>query len=524
MGRGRDRSGPAGVTHALILGLSVLAVGLLTLGALPTGVWHDDGVYLMLGHSLAEGRGLAYGGVLGDLPAPKFPPAYPLLVGGVLALFPAAITESLPFAVVNVVLVALAATILGLWARRSLPGPTVWVAAAVVVACLPGVLWSVVQVALSEPLFLLALVVSLYAAFRIEERDDVDRRWVGLFLSAAALAFFTRTVGIVIPAAMVLSLVLSRRLRLAALLAVASAFWVLPWTLWSRGATDSIPAPLRDVLGAYGSWWIDQIQAAPDAYSAHLPRNAVFLLQSLAGLVVPGARGTLATVLAVVLTGCGVVGLVVLWRRSRFALLLIMGYLGLVWLWPFSSARLLAPIAPVWVLLVLSGPMYLARGGSRMLWRGLAVTVALVSLVLNASGLLTGRHRTALETRARALDNAMTLVEGHVPAGATVGAPEFWASLGLHTQAQGVPSARFLPLQTGAPSWGSPEQQFALWDAAGLDYVLLEQAGGVHGAALDALEGTCPGAVRTIAVEPGLILARLDWDPACRARVLPGRT
>ncbi len=64
----------------LLLACAGLVVGLLLLVSLPPGLWHDDGVYLMLGRALARGEGLAYVGVPGDPAAPKFPPAYPALL------------------------------------------------------------------------------------------------------------------------------------------------------------------------------------------------------------------------------------------------------------------------------------------------------------------------------------------------------------------------------------------------------------------------------------------------------------
>ena len=58
-----------------LLGLGALLGGLLAWTPLPPGIWHDDGVYLMLGRALADGDGLVYLGVPGAPAAPKFPPA-----------------------------------------------------------------------------------------------------------------------------------------------------------------------------------------------------------------------------------------------------------------------------------------------------------------------------------------------------------------------------------------------------------------------------------------------------------------
>ena len=41
-----------------------------------------------------------------------------------------------------------------------------------------------------------------------------------------------------------------------------------------------------------------------------------------------------------------------------------------------------------------------------------------------------------------------------------------------------------------------------MWRAAGLNHLILEQGGQIHGAALDALEAECPGAVNILARMP----------------------
>ena len=49
-------------------------VGIFAWAAVATGVWHDDGAYLLLGKSLADGEGLRYSQVAGSPPGAKFPP------------------------------------------------------------------------------------------------------------------------------------------------------------------------------------------------------------------------------------------------------------------------------------------------------------------------------------------------------------------------------------------------------------------------------------------------------------------
>jgi hypothetical protein len=65
-------------THAsasvfVILGLVLLVVAFAAWRPTPAGVWHDDGVYVMVGNALAAGDGLRYSGVVGAPPAAKSP-------------------------------------------------------------------------------------------------------------------------------------------------------------------------------------------------------------------------------------------------------------------------------------------------------------------------------------------------------------------------------------------------------------------------------------------------------------------
>ena len=106
-----------------------------------------------------------------------------------------------------------------------------------------------------------------------------------------------------------------------------------------------------------------------------------------------------------------------------------------------------------------------------------------------------------------------------VPEDGVVGAPELWAGMALHTGRTVAPSARFDPGGEG-PVWGSNQEQFEVWQAAGIEYVVLENAGRVHKEAVDELDVRCPEAVELIASWRGGMLIRLDWDDQCRTKVL----
>src|SRR5690606_24757374 len=85
--RDHGASATSGWMPFVLLGALVLGVGLAAWRPIPAGVWHDDGVYMLVGRALAEGHGFTYQGVVGAPPAVKFPPVYPLFLAGLWTLF-----------------------------------------------------------------------------------------------------------------------------------------------------------------------------------------------------------------------------------------------------------------------------------------------------------------------------------------------------------------------------------------------------------------------------------------------------
>lgn len=72
---------PGPLPGFLAVSLLALTLGVWAWEPVPAGVWHDDGAYLLLAKSLAEGDGLRYAGVPETPPGAKFPPLYPVTLG-----------------------------------------------------------------------------------------------------------------------------------------------------------------------------------------------------------------------------------------------------------------------------------------------------------------------------------------------------------------------------------------------------------------------------------------------------------
>lgn len=503
---------------ALAVTLVALVVGLVFWEPVAPGVWHDDGAYLLLGKSIADGEGLRYAGVSGSPPGAKFPPGYPALLSASWLLWPEATGQGAAASLLNVVLLALTAGLTWLVARRCVGLAPPW-ALVVLVPWLSADMWRVGMVALSEPLFLLTSVAAMGAALILERRSSA--RWLSLAAVGIAAAFHVRSVAVVLAVALGLALVVRARRRDAAVVLGVVALLVLPWIVWANAAAEALPDTLRDVMGPYGSWLFGQVVSDPGGAVARLLAGGASRGTILFSTMLPGVTGPLLWILGLPALGLALTGLVRGTRKggSGWTLpLFVVGYLVILGLWPHQERRLLVPLLP-WLAVGMAwlGPGRMLRGAGR--W----ATLAWVALFVGGGsvGLLRGLHLESYRVRELMLARAMAAVEEQVPPDGVVGAPELWGGLHLHTGRPVAPSARFLPAARGAP-WGSPEEQYRLWAETGIEYVVLELAGTVHKAAMDELDARCPGAVQLVASWGGGLLVRLAWDEACRARALPG--
>ena len=405
----------------------------------------------------------------------------------------------------------------------------------------------------SEPLFLLLLTLGLLLACRFEattgdrwpwRRPGAAPVWAALVLTMLA-AIHARTVGVALAAAVLLVLWVEGRKRTAWVTAGALGVGMLPWIVWSSRASARIPEILRDVLGSYGPWLLEQIAAYPEAYLAGLHARALGLVDRILAILLPAPSTwepwvddiRVATLLLFV--PAFLLGLDRIWARSRIVVLVLFLYLFVIWLWPFEATRLLVPLVPVLLLVVAAGflwskrpeeeegpyaekptepiPSTLVRG-----WRGVGVAWIVLFSAATAWNLGTGRAGAGYRINAGALARTVQAVEEATPPDAVVGAPEFWAALPLHSGRTSAPSARFLPVRSGGegPSWGTPGEQHRIWALTGIDHLVLEQRGTIHGDALDAVVEACgPGAVEGLASWPEGRLVRLGWDEECRDRL-----
>lgn len=211
----------------LILGL-FLAVLRLNEHVMPAG---DNATYMILGQSLATGQGYR---MISDPRSPQmalYPPGYPLLLAGVLALtgtshnlLAAILPSKLPSVLLFLGVIAL---IYDLLKRRNTFLATM---AALLTAVHPHLLYFAVEVGTEIPY----LFVSLCCLYLFERYKRTTSTFHVIILAVfIALASYIRSIALVLVLAFVPYLFMQRRARHAWLLLIGAGVLVAPWFIYS---------------------------------------------------------------------------------------------------------------------------------------------------------------------------------------------------------------------------------------------------------------------------------------------------
>ncbi len=331
----------------------------------------DDAVLLSLASALRDGTYRELWSV-GTPTHAMYPPVYPLL----LAMIGATGIEELPRVIgLNIFASVVALALTAVLAGRIAP----WLGVATLMVLAPNP--SLVHAAgysMTEPVFT-ALVLATLVALPVGGRSD--RRLV-LAGACAIGASLTRSIGVALIAALLIEWMLERRWRAVALLGAASALTVGSWLVWT------VRAPR---LAAGSSYIADAMYASTVAppplgmlLAERVVRNVPAYLTRAVPVVLeqPAVPGTpIDNLLGLALTlALGTAGTLWLVRRQRVGVLFLAAYAAVMALWPYWFPRLLVPLLPLLVLLLLAGGWSLgARAGHRQ--RGAIVTAAVALLL-----------------------------------------------------------------------------------------------------------------------------------------------
>lgn len=369
-----------------IAALVALAAGVATITTDRIGVFHDDGVYLLIARALAEGQGFVYPQLPGAPAAIHYPPAWPLLLSLVWRVAPSFPDSVGWFKLLNPLILSAAAAGMTIAARRLFgwPGWAALLATLVALVSLPVLILTTFL--LSEPLFIALLFPAVLLAERMR-RDD-SPGVAALAGVMTALLMLTRSIGIVVLIAALAVLVLDRRWRTAAVFGAVTVALVMPWQLYVWASSPGFPPELRGSYGPYLEWIVSGYREGGwELFLASVGLNLRRLLGFAGSLVAPWAPATARGVAGILLIGfVGAAG-VTLWAKDcgRVLVLALLGYLGIAVLWPFHIDRFLWAAWPMLVLVSLAGWHLLAAtlaarasGAARGAARAVAVAAALV--------------------------------------------------------------------------------------------------------------------------------------------------
>jgi hypothetical protein len=475
------------------------------------GVFYDDGIYLALGRSLAEGHGYRLLYLPGAPEAVHYPFLYPAFLAGLWKLWPDFPANVVLFRAANAALMAAFVWLAAASLERVLP--RWWMAPLVLaMAALSVPLMAVTTVLFAEPLFLALAGGACWAADRARESGLAGERRRELKLAVlagtlAGLAALTRSIGVAVVAGVAIAL--AKRPRAATAAAVPAAAVLLPWIAWVAAHADSTDPATRANYGTY----FDLLRQS--GWSWLSARSLVEVMSPLAAISLP-PLGTVIRWLAALAGGAILVlGLSRLRSRAPATGYALLVYLAIVLVWPYGPDRFIWAALPWLAVAFATGvvsALEMTRGLPGSGRRALRAAVALGALLVaggfafnqargHARGAATAAQRGISETMGELLPWIREAADS-----SAVIAGEDEALLWLYTGRRAVPSYLWRVRGREAESLG-PDTLRAYFDRSGVTHVLLTGPGSDAAPTLDSLLGRHPGYLRLVRVWPGSILA-----------------
>ena len=338
----------------------------------------DELTYIALSHSVESGSYRE--SFRPSAPAHvKYPPGYPAWLvavrkatGDRIDLIPA----------VNLVLAASSLLLLFGFAKRLEGG---WFGLIVIAALVlnHGVLW-IGGSYFSEALFILLTTGALVATMRA---DAGDRRWAYVAIVLALLAFLTRSAGIAMVFAVGVWLAIGKRdrselLAYVALGAIAIGGWV------GYASFTRAESPVRGYLFDFNAPGFAANPFSIPKVAMRLARATRDYLTEVLPyeLALPSIPNNyIDNIVWLMLLGIALpVGSMLLWRRSRPALIYLALYAGMLIAFPYRASRLLEPVIPIIMLVFLLGAWEWRRQ-LPVKMRNVAIVVLLIAMSIGAA-------------------------------------------------------------------------------------------------------------------------------------------
>jgi hypothetical protein len=181
-----------------------------------------------------------------------------------------------------------------------------------------------------------------------------------------------------------------------------------PWFVWSSVRAHELPPALAGSYGPYGSWIIGAYREFPGLLATVVRANIGSAIRE-AGVVMFGAFPAFTrTPLLCLLIACTVLGLCLSRRRTIPLVTVLLSYLMLVLVWPYTPGRFIWTYFPLYALAVAAAVRSMTRraryDGVWRIPRTVAVAVACAALLsvvrYDVRGFMGGWHRLAIEPMA----------------------------------------------------------------------------------------------------------------------------
>ena len=362
-------------------GVLIFVVALWAQNSALAGVFYDDGIYLTLAKSLAEGHGYHYAHLPGTPAGIHYPPLYPALLSFIWFVWPLFPANLIVIKLFNAACFGAAAMILAHYSER-IQLSTAARYAALLVGFTVFPLLSVIGVIMSEPLF---LVLAGWAVIVLERDDGRRWQWIagGVLLGAVIL---TRNIGVALLAGALPVVWIKHGKERAVVTGAAALVMLIPWVWWLIAQSGTLDPR---IAANYGTYLTEAAEAGPGGFLAGLDLRAVVPLTRLS---LPRLPAILAWPLSLALLGVTAWGG---YRSLKHVPVLVASlavYMVVVTLWPYTPDRFVW-IAVPWLVL------FLARGLGDIWTKGRWGKSAALLLCLFLVAGWGGRELRSLEER-----------------------------------------------------------------------------------------------------------------------------
>lgn len=388
------------VSFAVVLGIYVLRLDQTV------GMFVDDAWYVLLAKALATGHGFTLINSPSPGILPLYPPGFPAVLSIVFRFAPD-FPQNLWLLKSVSIAAMLAASFVTYWYfRRGRQTPSYFaLALALAFALTPPLVFLSASTLMSEPFFVLSLMLTVTTIEYGVQRVKRERMWLYALLASvfASLAFLTRSVGVALIAGVVLYLFKERHWRAIAVFVAGVALVAGPWMIYSRLHAPTMEQRKEQngsiVQGYSSQFWV-QSAGSPRSGNAtvgDLPerawKNATTMMMRDAGEMLlakifylmqesDSGAGGLSFVLGL-LCIAGYISAV----RQRVTLAEIVVPLSLivVLLWPWESFRFVLPITAFALFYLLLGfraiynlHLRLRQEPRQPAWKGLTFLAILI--------------------------------------------------------------------------------------------------------------------------------------------------